>query len=165
MTKFKPRLVALVSAAAIALGATTPAFALNEREQNALALILGAAAIGAIISDANKDKNRKRAADITRYQDHPWGQDMRGDRRWDRHDDDDRGFRRPRVTIPAQCTFPIRGGHGPRTVVSSRCMSQFGIARKLPRNCAFDVRIGHNRERVYGAQCLEQNGFRVAGRR
>ena len=27
-------------AAAIALGATTPAFALNEREQNALALIL-----------------------------------------------------------------------------------------------------------------------------
>ena len=161
MTKFKPRLVALISAAAIALGATTPAFALNEREQNALALILGAAAIGAIINDANKDKNRKRAAQVTRYQDHRWDQDGR----WDRRYDDDRSFRRPRVAIPAQCTFPIRGGHGPRTVVSSRCMSQFGIARKLPRNCAFDVRIGRDRERVYGAQCLEQNGFRVAGRR
>lgn len=162
MTKFKPRLVALISAAAIALGATTPAFALNEREQNALALILGAAAIGAIINDANKDKNRKRAADVTRYQDHRWDHDGR----WDhRYDDDNRGFRRPRATIPAQCTFPIRGGHGPRTVVSSRCMNQFGFARKLPRDCAFDVRIGHNRERVYGAQCLEQNGFRVAGRR
>ncbi len=162
MTKFKPRLVALISAAAIALGATTPAFALNEREQNALALILGAAAIGAIIHDANKDKNRKRAADVTRYQDHRWDQDSRWDRRYD---DDDRSFRRHRAIIPAQCTFPIRGGHGPRTVVSSRCMNQFGIARKLPRNCAFDVRIGRDRERVYGAQCLEQNGFRVAGRR
>jgi len=157
MTKVKTRLIALVSAAALALGAAAPASALNEREQNALALILGAVAIGAIVNDANKN-NRRTPPVVSRY----------GDDRWydDRHDDGrDRWNKKHRRAIPAQCSFQVRGNYGRRDVVSARCLSEFGMGRDLPRNCAFDVRARRETRRVYGARCLMENGYKIAGLR
>lgn len=150
MMKFKTRLIALVSAAAIALGAAAPASALDDRD--ALRLILGAAALGLIINEASKDK-RRPAPNATRYYNNGWWYD----------DDYRRPSRRPAL-IPAECTFPIRTNNGPRNVVSARCLNEFGIARKLPRECAFDVRVRGEMRRVFGARCLEQNGFRIAYR-
>ncbi len=153
MTKIKSRLIALVAATALALGVAAPASALNEREQNALALILGAVALGAIINDANKKKNRPT---VSRYGNDYYDDDRRGD-------DRDRWHRKHQRVIPAQCSFQVRGSHGRRDVVSARCLSEFGMGRNLPRECAFDVRAGHDTRRVYGARCLMENGYRIAG--
>jgi hypothetical protein len=157
MTKIKSRLIALVAATALAFGAAAPASALNEREQNALALILGAVAIGAIINDANKNTNRPT---VSRYGNSYW---------YDDRYDDDRGHRyknkKHRHVIPAQCSIQIRSSRGTRDVVSARCLSEFGMGRDLPRQCAFDVRAGREMRRVYGARCLMANGYRIAGLR
>ncbi len=84
----------------------------------------------------------------------------------DRYDDNrDHWNKKHRRTIPAQCSFQIRGNSGRRDVVSARCLSEFGMGRDLPRNCAFDVRTGRETRRVYGARCLQSNGFKIAGLR
>ncbi len=170
MTKMRTRLIALVSAAAIAVGAAAPASALSEREQNALALILGAVAIGAVINEANKN-NTRRAPVTTRGDSGYWTdgryRDDHGYPTDDRYrDDDDQHpkFRKGR-TIPYACTFPIRSNGGRQSVVSARCLSEFGIDRHLPRDCAFNVRVGYENRRVYGARCLQRNGFKIAGSR
>lgn len=171
MTKMRTRLIALVSAAAIAVGAAAPAVALSEREQNTLALILGAVAIGAVINEANKNKTR-RAPVTTRHYSGYWTdgryRDDHGyptDHRYRyRYDDEHSKYRKGR-TIPQECTFPIRSNGGRQSVVSARCLSEFGIDRHLPRDCAFDLRVGYENRRVYGARCLQRNGFRIAGLR
>ena len=150
MTQFKTRLIALVSATAIALGAAAPASALDDRD--ALGLILGAAALGLIITEANKDK-RRSAPNVTRYDDGYWYDDDYRQRPSRRH-----------ALIPAECAFKVRTHDGPRNVVSARCLNEFGIARRLPRECAFDVRVRGDMRRVFGARCLERNGFRIAYR-
>ncbi len=143
MTRMKSRLVAIVAAAGLAIAGAAPAAALSEREQNALSIILGAAALGLLLKEANKDdKHASRRDD-------DWRKHGRG---WNGY-----GYR----TIPIQCSFPIRSSQGPRNVVSQRCLNQFGIYRDLPRYCAFDVRIGRESRRVYGANCLKNAGFRI----
>ncbi len=56
-------IIATIAAAAIGLAGltATPAAAWGEKEQNALALILGLGVAGAIIHEAEKKKKRKRA--------------------------------------------------------------------------------------------------------
>lgn len=169
MTKMRTRLIALVAAAAIAVGAAAPAVALSEREQNTLALILGAVAIGAVINEANKSRTRR--APVTTRQDSGYWTDGRyrddhgypTDHRY-RYDDEHSKYRKGR-TIPQECTFPIRSNGGRQSVVSARCLSEFGIDRHLPRDCAFDLRVGYENRRVYSARCLQRNGFRIAGLR
>lgn len=158
MTKMRTRLIALVSAAAIAVGAAAPASALSEREQNALALILGAVAIGAVINEANKNNNRR--APVTTRGDYGYWSDGR----YRYYDDEHPKYRKGR-TIPQACTFPIRSNGNRQSVVSARCLSEFGIDRHLPRDCAFNVRVGHENRRVYGTRCLQRNGFKIAGSR
>jgi hypothetical protein len=158
MTKMKSRLIALVSAAALAFGAAAPASALSDQDRSALALILGAVVVGAIINDANKKKKRDDPPVVTRYGNDGWYDN--------RHDDDrDRWDRKHRRAIPAQCSFQVRGNYGRRDVVSARCLSEFGMGRNLPRDCAFDVRDGREIRRVYGARCLMDNGYKIAGLR
>lgn len=176
MTKMRTRLIALVSAAVIAVGAAAPASALSEREQNALALILGAVAIGAVINEANKNSNRR--APVTSRSDSGYWTDGRygNDRSYEddhgyptgrgyRTDDDERSRFRKGRTIPQACTFPIRSNGGRQSVVSARCLSEYGIDRHLPRDCAFNVRVGYENRRVFGARCLQRNGFKIAGLR
>ncbi len=145
MTRMKSRLIALVAVAGLSIAGAAPASALSEREQNTLSIILGAAALGLILKEASKDKEH-----ASRRDDDYW---RKNGRNWNG---------RNHRTIPAQCSFPIRGARGARNVVSERCLSQFGIHRNLPRSCAFNVRIGRENRRVYGANCLQNSGFRIA---
>ena len=121
------------------------------------------AAVGLIISESNKNKKKRQAAEVARNP--GYGYDYR-------REDYGTGFRRPeewqpghhnrRAIVPAQCVFSIRGSHGPRDVVSSRCLSEYGLDRRLPRDCAFEIDTGWGSRTVYGARCLRQNGFRIS---
>ena len=161
----KNRLIAAVTAAALALSSVvaTPAAAMSEKDRKALTLLLGAAAVGLIISESNKNKKKRQAAEVARNP--GYGYDYR-------REDYGTGFRRPeewqpghhnrRAIVPAQCVFSIRGSHGPRDVVSSRCLSEYGLDRRLPRDCAFEIDTGWGSRSLYGAHCLRQNGFAVS---
>jgi hypothetical protein len=162
----KSRLIAAVTAAAVALGglAATPADAWSKREQDALKIILGAAAVGVIINQLDKQDRNDRARRAPVH-DAPFGYDDgyyrdRGD--WRRHDD--RQVRRSH-RVPEECVYDIRTSNGRRDVVSASCMRQFGLSRGLPRECAFEIRTRKGNTPVYGPNCLESHGWRVAGRR
>lgn len=133
----KSRIIAAVAAGAVALSTAlaTPAAAWSEREQNALAAILGALAVGAIINDLDKDNNKRRHP--------PRNEPVRA-----------------RV-IPGECVYQVRTNRGMRDVVSPRCMDEFGLAHRLPAECAFDVRVKGKNRTVYGPRCLGQYGWRV----
>ncbi len=183
----KSRLIAAVTAFAVALGglAATPADAWSKREQDALKIILGAAAVGVIINQLDKQDrdNRSRPAQVyvppfgyddgyyrDRYnRDGYFGDDdgyyrhrdgYRND--WGRRDD-----RRTRRShrVPSECVYDIRTSDGWRDVVSASCMRSLGLSRALPRECAFEVRTRRGNTVVYGPNCLERRGWRVAGRR
>jgi len=158
MSKLKTSIIAIVTAAAVALGAVAPAAAMTQQEKNALALILGAVAAGVVvdkvINDRNDDKRRKQQnADPYGYDDNYYYEDHR----WP----GDRMKKRNQRVIPAECVFQIRHDDRRRDVVSPRCLNDFGLGRGLPQDCAFDARIRGDRRTVYGANCLERKGFRI----
>ncbi|HQU67032.1 MAG TPA: hypothetical protein PLI43_02410 [Albidovulum sp.] len=158
MSKLKTRIIAIVTAASVALGAVAPAAAMTQQEKNTLALILGAVAAGVVvdkvINDKNDEKRRNREnADPYRYDDSYFYDDHK----WP----GDRNSKRNRQVIPAECVFQIRHDDRRRDVVSPRCLNDFGLNRGLPRDCAFDARIRGDRRTVYGANCLERKGFRI----
>lgn len=182
----KSRLIAAVTAAAVALGglAATPVSAKDHRDNDALKIILGAAAAGLIINELNKNGGNRRAQPAQIYVP-PFGNDggygdgyyrnrdgYFGDgnhggrdgyqRNWNRSDQH-RSRRSHRV--PAECVYEVRTSNGWRDVVSSSCMRQFGLSRSLPRECGFQIRTNGGRSTVYGPNCLERYGWRVVGRR
>ncbi|MEI2805742.1 hypothetical protein [Albidovulum sp.] len=156
------RLAASLAAAALMLATVlpTPAAAMSDKDRQLLTVLLGAAVVGAIIHDANKDK--RKPAPVTRrhdqfrydnWNDRDWrGQGWQGDR-WGQR------------AIPAECVISIRGAGGRREVVSARCLKEAGLRRDLPAECAFDIDAGWGSRKVYGTRCLRQNGFRIAGNR
>lgn len=159
------RLTASLATAALVLATAlpTPAAAMSDKDRQLLTLLLGAAVVGAIIHDANKD--RKKPAPVSRHDDRFRFDDW-NDRDWNDRDwrgGDWRGDHRRHRTVPAECVISIRGAGGRREVVSARCLSEFGIRRDLPAECAFDIEAGWDIRRVYGTRCLRQNGFRIAG--
>lgn len=152
------RLTATLAAAGLALGTVlpAPAAAMDDKDRRLLTLLLGAAAVGVIINEANKNKKRPAPQVAHRYDDegniyygddHDWRRDKH---RW-RH-----------RTIPAECVFVLRGARGPRDVVSARCLSELGPRRELPAECAFEVDAGWGSRKVYGTRCLRENGYRIA---
>lgn len=155
----KRRLITAFTVAALALTTAfaTPAAAMSDKDRRALTLLLGAAAVGVIISESNKNKKKRQAAEVARNP--GYGHDILRDQGSLRRD------HRRGVLIPAQCAFSVRGGQGPREVVSSRCLSEMGLNRRLPRDCAFEIDTGWGSRTVYGARCLRQNGYRIAGMR
>lgn len=177
----KSRLIAAVTAFAVALGglAATPAAARNHRDNDALKIILGAAAAGLIINELQKNGGNRRVEPAQVYVP-PFGSTDRYDRdgyyrnrdgyfgnddgyyRRDWRGDEDRTRRSHRV--PSECVYDIRTSDGRRDVVSASCMSQFGLSRSLPRECSFQIRTNGGRSTVYGPNCLERYGWRVAGR-
>lgn len=159
------RLTASLAAAALMLATAlpTPAAAMSDKDRQLLTVLLGAAVVGAIIHDQNKDK--KKAAKVTRRHDDfrfdDWNDRDWNDRDW--HGKDWRGDRWRQRTVPAECVISVRGAGGRRDVVSARCLKDAGIGCYLPAECAFDIEAGWGLRRVYGARCLRQNGFRIAG--
>lgn len=156
----KSRLIATVTAAALAMTTafSTPALA-DDRSKDALKVLLGAAAIGLIVSEVNKNKRKKKqeAAQVRRFDDLHDGD-------WKRESK----YGRKNRVIPSECVFSIRGDRGDRgrrDVVSARCLREFGIVRHVPDRCAFDIDTRWGDRTVYGAHCLKKHGFRISDRR
>lgn len=123
----KHRITAAIAAAAIALTAAAP---VRADSNDALKLALGAVGVGLLVHELDK-KNREEAATVV---DDRWSDDWTSRNRYDN------SFRKKGKIIPAQCIFDgkIRGRW--REVVSSRCMTDFGVARRLPGECRVNVR-------------------------
>ncbi|OYX42464.1 MAG: hypothetical protein B7Z02_12215 [Rhodobacterales bacterium 32-67-9] len=161
----KSRLIATVTAAALALTtAMASPVAAGDRDKKVLTLLLGAAAVGLLINEANKNKKRG-APPVTRTDDtygygNGYGYAYRDDdehgKKWRERD------RRRQAIIPSQCVYTLYATRGPRDVVSGRCLQDIGVARRLPQHCAFDVNTDWGRRTVYGMRCLQENGFRIA---
>ena len=151
------RLTATLAAAVLALGTVlpAPAAAMDDKDRRLLTLLLGAAAVGVIINEANKNKNRPAPQVAHRYADDIFLFADARDCRRARH-------RWKHRTIPGECVLSLRGSRGPRDVVSARCLTEFGLRRELPAECAFEVDAGWGSRKVYGTRCLRQNGYRIA---
>lgn len=147
-----------IAALALSTALPTPAAAMDSKDRRLLTLLLGAAAVGVIINEANK---KKSAPQVTRHYDDDYAYDDDRDP-YGRHRDNDRWRYR---TLPAECVFSLRGTHGPRDVVSSRCLGEFGMRRDLPAECGFQVDAGWGTRTVYGTRCLRENGYRIASTR
>lgn len=167
----KSRLIAAVTAVAIAFTSATaaPAFADSRTDKQVLTLLLGAAALGLILNESKKKKERRAATvsrDISPFLP-PVGRDR--DRRWDRdryrdHDWDRRrghNDRRHRL-LPARCAYELKNYNGRSRVVSRQCLADYGMHRGLPRECAFEAKGKRGWGTVYGARCLHRNGYKIA---
>lgn len=141
------RLVAIVAAAATALGllagTAIPARADNDDLAKALAAL---AIVGIIAHQANKNRNRPpvyQPQDPYRPQPQP--------------------TRAPRV--PATCAIEITGNAGTATVYGESCLREQGFTWRLPQYCARSARIYGQNDRIYSDQCLRDAGFRVSASR
>lgn len=151
-----------VAALAVSTALPTPAAAMDAKDRRLLTLLLGAAAVGVLINETNKKKSTPQVTRQYQYDDgydYGYGHDRDP---YGRHRDNDRWRYR---TVPAECVFSLRGTHGPRDVVSSRCLSEFGMHRDLPAECGFQVDAGWGSRTVYGTRCLRENGYRIASTR
>jgi hypothetical protein len=144
----KNRIIAAVTAIALTLSsaAATPAMA-QDRGNDALKVLLGAAAIGLLLNQVNKNKqdDKKQVTRNTHYT----------------HWQPNRNYGQDKRRIPPQCVFSVRG----HDVVSARCLEEFRAARNMPSSCAFVINTSWGRRTVYGSRCLRDRGFIVAGRR
>lgn len=145
----KKQIVAAVTAIALTItsAAATPAMA-QDRGNDALKVLLGAAAIGLLLSQANKDKRNDGKATVKRNSRHDY---------WDHRKKPVYSKRR----IPAQCVFSVRG----HDVVSARCLQEYGIARNVPSRCAFVINTSWGKRTVYGSRCLRDRGYVLANYR
>ncbi len=139
------RLVAIVAAAATALGllagTAIPARADNDDLAKALAAI---AIVGIIAHQANKNRNRGSV-----HQPHqpPLPQPTRAPR------------------VPSTCAIEISGNSGTATVYGERCLREEGFDYRLPKYCARTARIYGQNDRIYSDRCLRDAGFRVSASR
>lgn len=147
----KRMMISALAAIAVTMAGLAPAPALSaDKNQEALGVLLGAAAIGLLINEISKDDDRKKAsksgAAQTRRLD---------DWKTETHRDGWRRKYHPR-TIPAACVFPVSG----RDVVSARCMEEFGVRSRLPDKCGFRIGTRWGKRTVYDTRCLRHYGFR-----
>lgn len=144
------RLVAVVAAAATALGLLASTAIPARADSDDLAKALAALAIvGIIVNESNKSRERDRARVQQHHnpppQYHP------------------QPARQPRV--PSVCAIEIAGNSGTATVYGERCLRDEGFNFRLPQYCARTARIYGQSDRIYSDQCLRDAGFRVAGSR
>ncbi|PPB79630.1 hypothetical protein LV82_02646 [Albidovulum inexpectatum] len=147
----KRMMISALAAIAVAMAGLAPAPALSaDRNQEALGVLLGAAAIGLLINEISKDNDKKKVSKSgstqTRRLD-DWKTESHRDKRPGRY--------HPRA-IPAACVFPVGG----RDVVSARCMEEFGVRSHLPDGCGFKIRTRWGKRTVYDTRCLRNYGFR-----
>jgi hypothetical protein len=144
------RLVAVVAAAATALGLLASTAIPARADSDDLAKALAALAIvGIIANESKKSRERERARAQQHYnpppQYHP------------------QPTRQPRV--PSVCAIEISGNSGTAIVYGERCLRDEGFNFRLPQYCARTARIYGQNDRIYSDQCLRDAGFRVAGSR
>lgn len=145
------RLVAIVAAAATALGLLAGTAIPARADNNDLAKALAALAIVGIIAQ-QANKNRPRNAPpvyqpYDPYQPAPQPQPTRAPR------------------VPAACAIEISGNSGTATVFGERCLREEGFTYRLPQYCARQARIYGQNDRIYSDQCLRDAGFRVSASR
>lgn len=142
------RMVAMVAAAATALGllasTAVPARADNDDLAKALAAL---AIVGIIANEAKKSRERERARAQQHYNPYPHYKPQPS--------------RHPRV--PSVCAIEISGNSGTATVYGESCLREQGFNFRLPEYCARTARIYGRNDRIYSDQCLRDAGFRVAG--
>lgn len=150
----KHRITAAIVAAAIAITTAAPARADNN---DLLKMTIGAIGVGLLVHELDK-KNRE---EIRNASDNEWSDDRWSNERRP-YDGYGSAYRHKGKIIPAQCVFDgkVRGRW--REVVSSRCMSEFGAARRLPGECRVEVKARGDRRHAYGLHCLQDRGYRVA---
>lgn len=155
----KRQMIAGATALALVLSSLTVVPAEAKDKNNALKLLLGAAAVGILLNQMNAAQGQNPQGFITQRPRRDSG-DWNGD-------NEDEGYR-PGFghiirsgTVPGECLTDVRMGGGLRQVVSGRCLNQFGLAGSLPDECAFDVRTSYGRRTVYGPQCLRDYGYRI----
>lgn len=142
------RLIAVVAAAATALGLLAGTAIPARADGDDLAKALAALAIvGIIAQQANRNRNRPPV--YQPYDPYPQPQPQ--------------PTRAPRV--PATCAIEITGNSGTATVFGERCLRDQGFDWRLPRHCARSARIYGQDDRIYSDQCLRDAGFRVGGSR
>ncbi|MCX7889395.1 MAG: hypothetical protein N2422_06640 [Rhodobacteraceae bacterium] len=126
----KRQLIAAVAAGSLALSglAATPAAAWGEREQNALALILGLGIAGMIIDNANRDRRSHHSGSASRripgecVYDIRTGQGLRSV--VSKSCVEDYALAR----LPSECAFTVRShGGGNRVVYGTRCLKDNGF--------------------------------------
>lgn len=174
------RLVTAASALAIAVTSmvATPAAAQNNRDRNAIGLVLGLATIGIIANELDKKRDRENDDDDDKasrnnnyyYNDRHDGRHGKGHGRDDwRHDgrhDDRHGNRGNqgvdrRWLIPERCVVETRNNNRRSSVVSEDCFRRVQRA-DLPNQCEFDIRTDRGRQEVFGLNCLLDRGYRLA---
>lgn len=141
------RMIAVVAAAATALGLLAGTSVPARADSDDLAKALAALAIVGILAS---QANRGRA------------QQFQNDPRHDRGHQP-RQARHPQV--PSTCAIEITGNTGIATVYGENCLRQQGVNARLPEYCARTARIFGQRDRIYSDQCLREAGFRVGGAR
>ncbi|WP_284165130.1 hypothetical protein [Frigidibacter sp. SD6-1] len=142
----KRQMISLAAAAAVALsGMAAPA---RAEDKDVLKLLLGAAAVGLLINEINKNKKTAPVARSPYPEGDPWQKP-------------DSWKRKKAHYIPSECVMDVTIGGRLREVVSARCLKEFGLARKVPAECSFDIRTSVGTRTVYGPQCLRENGYRI----
>lgn len=157
------RLAATLSAAALALcgfvAAPAPA---RAGDDDLVKLLLGAAAIGLIVTEVNRRGGLATRAAPPPFPDmlapgHRTPPGLRQGHRDDRRDD-----RRDRDRIvPASCLFDLPGRYGARPVIGARCLKGWDQRAVMPPACLFDIRPGQGERQVYGLECLRDRGYRI----
>lgn len=140
-------IIAAATAVSMAIAGAAPTPALADKDgKKVLGLILGAAAVGLLLNEMN----RNRAPAVAR---NPTADDWQI---WPKS--------RPArlATIPGECLMDVTVDGRLRQVVSGRCAREFGVADNLPGECAFDIRTSVGARQVYGPSCLRDYGYRVA---
>lgn len=158
------RLTTTLSAAAVALAGLVAAPApARADEEDLIKLLLGAAAIGLIVNEANRRGAFASRAAPPPFQTFPQQgflppghRNPPGLRNGQRDDWRDRN----RV-VPASCLFDLPGHYGPRPVVGARCVQGWDHRAAMPPACLFEARTGRGERQVYGLECLRDRGYRV----
>ena len=144
------RMVAVVAAAATALGLLASTAIPARADSDDLAKALAALAIvGIIANETKKSRERERARAQQHHNPYPQYQPQ--------------PTRQPRV--PSVCAIEISGNSGTATVYGESCLRDEGFNYRLPQYCARTARIYGRNDRIYSDQCLRDAGFRVAGSR
>ena len=142
MKRLTASLAALAIAATSLVAAPAPA---RAGEDDVIKFILGAAALGLILNEANKRQPAARA-------------DTHSPRHVPRHVPQPA---RHQKAVPNSCLFDVQGRYGARPVVGERCVKRWDRRVDLPAACAFDLRPGPRERTVYGLRCLQDRGYRI----
>jgi len=163
----KNRIIAAVAALSLGLASVSATEAQTVNNDNLMGLALGAVTAGALIAAIQKEKRDEEAASQGIAVGEPYGSGpiwADDDERWNDHrwNDSNRWNRKDRKkVIPAECVFRTKYRGHRRQAVSSRCLHEYGIDRRLPRSCRIETREREGRRGAYALSCLEDKGYRV----